>query len=126
MILLVDAHALLWALAAGMSPLSRTARAALEDPHNDVLVSSATVWEISIKAAAGRLEAPSELLETIEATRFDVVPISGADAVAAARLPHVHADPFDRMVIAQAQRLEAVVVTRDRAFADYGVKVLTA
>ena len=126
MILLVDAHALLWALSAGTSPLSRAGRAALEDPQNDVLVSAATVWEIAIKEAAGRLDAPNELLETIEATLFDVLPISGADAIAAARLPRIHADPFDRMVIAQAQRLDAVVVTRDRAFADYDVKVLTA
>jgi PIN domain nuclease of toxin-antitoxin system len=126
MILLVDAHALLWALAAGTSALSRTGRAALEDPENDVLVSAATVWEIAIKAEAGRLEAPDELLETIEATLFDVLPISGADAVAAARLPRLHADPFDRILVAQARRLDAFIVTRDRAIADSGVRVLTA
>jgi PIN domain nuclease of toxin-antitoxin system len=126
MILLVDAHALLWALSAGSSPLSRSARGALADPQNDVLVSAATVWEIAIKAAAGRLEAPDTLVETIEQTRFDVLPITGSDAVAAARLPRIHADPFDRMLVAQAQRLDAVVVTRDRAFADYDVKVLSA
>jgi PIN domain nuclease of toxin-antitoxin system len=126
MILLVDAHALLWALAAGSTPLSRPARAALIDPQNDVLVSAATVWEIAIKVEAGRLEAPPELVETIEATRFSLLPVTGQDAVAAARLPQLHRDPFDRMVIAQAQRLDAVVVTRDKAFGAYDVKVLTA
>ena len=126
MILLVDAHALLWALAAGQSPLSKTAHAALADPVNDVLVSAATVWEIAVKAAAGRLDAPIDLLGTLEATRFDVVPIGGRDAIAAAQLPPLLKDPFDRIVIAQAMRLDAVIVTRDRAISAYDVKVLTA
>ena len=126
MILLVDAHALLWALSAGASPLSRTARAALADPQNDVLVSAATIWEIAVKTGAGRLDAPDDLLGTIEATRFEVLPISGPDAVAAAQLPLIHRNPFDRMVVAQAMRLDAVVVTRDRAIAAYDVKVMTA
>ena len=126
MILLVDAQALLWALAAGASPLTRTARAALADPQNDVLVSAATVWEIAMKASAGGLEAPDDLLGTIAATRFDVLPVSGQDAIAAVQLPTIHRNPFDRMLVAQAQRLDAVIVTRHRAISAYDVKVLTA
>jgi PIN domain nuclease of toxin-antitoxin system len=124
-ILAVDAHALLWALH-DHGELSDEARRALADPGNDVVVSAATIWEIEVKRAAGRLEAPSDLLETIEATHIGVLPITGADAVAAARLPLHHRDPFDRMLIAQALEIGAVIVSRDRAFAAYGVDQMLA
>lgn len=125
MILLLDAHALLWWL--NDDPrLSKPARASIEDPANDVLASAASLWEIEIKRVIGRLEAPPDILTTLDAAEIDALPVTGADAVAAARLPSHHHDPFDRMLIAQAQRLDAVVVTRDRAFADYDLKVLTA
>jgi PIN domain nuclease of toxin-antitoxin system len=124
MLLIVDAHALLWALEGEESQLSTTARQAIADPANDVVVSAATVWEIEVKRAVGRLVAPDNLLETVEATRIDVVSVSAADATAAARLPMHHNDPFDRMVIAQAIRLDAMIVSRDRAFGSYDVRVL--
>jgi PIN domain nuclease of toxin-antitoxin system len=126
MLLIVDAHALLWALEGSTSPLTATTRHAIADPANDVVVSAATIWEIEVKRAAGRLASPDNLLEIVDATRIDVVPITGGDATAAARLPMHHRDPFDRMLIAQAARLDATVVTRDRAFAAYDVPVLVA
>ena len=125
MILAVDAHALLWALHDD-GELSEPARRSLADPENDVVVSAAIIWEIEVKRAAGRLEAPPDLLRAVEASRFSVIPITAAEAVAAASLPRHHGDPFDRMLIAQAQRLDAVIVSRDRAFGSYDVKVLTA
>jgi PIN domain nuclease of toxin-antitoxin system len=126
MLLIVDAHALLWALQGEQGRLSSTARNAIADAANDVVVSAATIWELEVKRVAGRLQAPENLLEIVEATRIGVLPVTGADASSAARLPLHHKDPFDRMVIAQATRLEAIVVTRDRAFAAYDVPVLTA
>ncbi len=126
MILVLDAHALLWALLGDGGELAPSARRSIADPDNDVLVSAATIWEIEVKRLAGRLEAPDDLLATVEATRFEIVAITGEDAVAAARLPPRHRDPFDRMVIALARRLDALVVTRDRAIGAYDVKVLTA
>jgi len=125
MILLLDAHALLWALS-GSRELRPDARSALEDPANEVLVSAGTVWEIEIKRAAGRLEAPSDLLQAIQATGFMTLPITAADAERAARLPRHHGDPFDRMLVAQAQRLDAFIVSRDRSLDAYGVDVLPA
>jgi PIN domain nuclease of toxin-antitoxin system len=125
MILAVDAHALIWALQDD-DELSATARRALVDADNDVVVSAATIWEIEVKRIAGRLQAPADLLETVEATRIAVIPVTGADAIAAARLPRHHADPFDRMLIAHAMRLDAVIVSRDRAFTAYGVHQLVA
>ena len=122
---MVDAHALLW-WANDDAQLSDAARRAIADPANAVLVSAATIWEIEIKRLAGRLEAPEHILEESERNGFDVIPLTGADAVAAAHLPQHHRDPFDRLLIAQAVRLDAIVVSRDRAFAAYGVHQLLA
>jgi PIN domain nuclease of toxin-antitoxin system len=124
-ILLLDAHALLWWL--DDSPeLGVPARDAIADPLNDVLVSAATVWEIEIKRALGKLDAPEGLVDAIEATDLGALPISLRDAEIAARLPAHHRDPFDRMLVAQAQRLDAIVVTRDDVFGRYGVESLPA
>jgi PIN domain nuclease of toxin-antitoxin system len=124
-ILLVDAHALLWALGAP-DELSDEARSALSSPANDVAVSAASIWEIAIKRALGKLRAPSALVPAIEDIGFSVVPITGQDAERAGALPMHHRDPFDRMVLAQALRLEAVVVSRDQVFDAYAVPVLRA
>ncbi|MEX1172351.1 MAG: type II toxin-antitoxin system VapC family toxin [Chloroflexota bacterium] len=125
MILLLDAHTLLWWLAddAGLAP---AARRAIADPESDVLISAATVWEIGIKRNLGKLTAPGDVLGAIEAAGFDGLPVTLADGDAAAGLPPHHRDPFDRMLVAQAMRLGAVLVSRDTAFAPYGVDVLPA
>ena len=125
MILLLDAHAVLWWLADDPT-LSRSARAAIRDPMNDVLVSAGSIWEIEIKRALGKLVAPPGLLSAIEAADFDTLPISAADAERAGRLPAHHRDPFDRMLVAQASRLDAFIVSRDDQFAPYEVNVLVA
>ncbi len=125
MILLVDAHALLWALGAP-DELTVEARSALSSPANEVVVSAASIWEIAIKRALGKLRAPSALVPAIDDLGFSVVPITGQDAERAGALPMHHRDPFDRMVLAQAMRLDAVVVSRDRAFDAYEVAVLRA
>jgi PIN domain nuclease of toxin-antitoxin system len=125
MILLLDTHSLLWWFADDPQ-LAAPARRSIADPLNDVLVSAASVWEIEVKRAAGRLEAPEDLLAAIASAGFDAIPFTAQDATDAARLPRHHGDPFDRMVIAQARRLEAVIVSHDRAFAAYDVHVLGA
>jgi PIN domain nuclease of toxin-antitoxin system len=124
-ILLLDAHAVLWWLADD-PVLAERARSAIADPASDVLVSAATVWEIGIKRALGKLEAPDDLLQAIEGSGFDGLPVTLADADAAAGLPPHHRDPFDRMLVAQAARLGAVIVSRDAAFERYDCDVLPA
>jgi PIN domain nuclease of toxin-antitoxin system len=89
-------------------------------------VSAASVWEIAVKQAAGRLTGSTDLLAEIEQAQFGTVPFTAADAVSAAKLPRHHGDPFDRMLIAHAQRLDALIISRDRAFAVYDVHVLAA
>ena len=125
MILLLDAHALLWWLADDAT-LGDAARRSIADPSVDVLVSAATVWEIGIKRALGKLDAPDELPEAIERSGFGGLPVTLVDADVAAGLPPHHRDPFDRMLVAQATRLGAIVVTRDASFTPYGVRILSA
>lgn len=125
MILLLDAHALLWWLADDPR-LDPAAARSIADPANDVLVSAATIWEIEIKRGLGKLEAPGRLVEAVETAGFDGLPITGGDAERAGRLPTHHRDPFDRMLVAQAMRLDATIVSRDSAFLPYGTPVLPA
>ena len=125
MILLLDAHAVLWWLAADRT-LSRQARAAIRDPGNDVLVSAVTVWEIEIKRALGKLDAPEGIVAAVEATGFAGIPVGLKDAEEAGRLPPHHRDPFHRMLVTQARRLDAVIVTCDASFEPYEVETLTA
>ncbi|MGH2513631.1 MAG: type II toxin-antitoxin system VapC family toxin, partial [Candidatus Limnocylindrales bacterium] len=119
------AHTLLWWLADDLT-LDRGAMRAIQDPANDVLVSAATVWEIAIKRSIGKLEAPEGLVAVIDQAGMDLIPITGTDAEAAGGLPAHHRDPFDRMLVAQADRIGAIVVSRDTAFAAYGVPILPA
>ncbi len=125
MILVLDAHTVLWWLADEPS-LSSEAASAIDDPANQVLVSAATIWEIEAKRQAGRLQAPADLLAALEQAAILTVPVTAEDAVAAAGLPRHHADPFDRMLVAQAMRLDAIIVTKDRALAAYGIEILPA
>lgn len=121
--LLLDTHAFLWWLSddARLGPSARTAiasRAAL------VHVSAATVWEIAIKSALGKLEVDGDVVEEVAANHFIELPIAARHAAAAGALPRHHDDPFDRLLVAQAQLEELVVVTRDPAFGRYDVRVL--
>src|SRR4051812_17656679 len=125
MILLLDAHALVWWLSDD-STLASGARRAIADPDNDVLVSAATVWELAIKRAKGKIKLEPDLTGAVEAAGFASLPVSSADAERASELPAHHHDPFDRMLIAQAQRLRATLVSRDAQFSAYEVDVLTA
>lgn len=122
MILLLDAHTLLWWLADDPT-LGADARTAIASPANDVLVSAASVWEIEIKRALGKLSAPTDLVATIAGAGFSALPITLDDAARAGALPAHHRDPFDRMLVAQAVRVDAVIASRDDAFGLYGVEV---
>lgn len=125
MTLLLDAHVLLWWLADDRQ-LSAEARAGIADPLTRVWISAVTAWEIGIKRALGKLTAPLDLLAQLQREGFDELPITSADALHAAALPRHHDDPFDRMLVAQAQRRDLTLVTRDARLRAYGVAVLRA
>jgi PIN domain nuclease of toxin-antitoxin system len=122
--LLLDSHAFLWWLAEDPK-LSAGARQAVADPSATVHVSAATVWELAIKAALGKLELDgADLVVEIEENDFVELPMTARHAHAAATLPRHHDDPFDRMLIAQARIEGLTIVTRDPAFRAYGVAIV--
>ena len=119
--LLLDTHILLWWLSDDRK-LAKNARDIIANSSNDVLVSSASVWEIAIKAALGRIEIELDDLEdAIMRNGFRPLPIGFRHAVTVGRLPAVHRDPFDRMLVAQASVEELRLVSHDRVFERYGL-----
>jgi PIN domain nuclease of toxin-antitoxin system len=120
--LLLDSHVVLWWLT-NDARLGPTARAAIRDARN-VWVSAVTTWELEIKQARGRLELPGDLIARIEAAGFTWLTVSATHGVRAGRLPAHHRDPFDRMLIAQAQDAQLTIVTADRALKDYDVTII--
>lgn len=121
--LLLDTHVLLWWLADDPS-LGEEARAGISDASSSVFVSVATVWEVSIKQALGKLEAPSDLLRQIELNRFEPLSMTVSHAYTAGVLPRHHDDPFDRMLVAQAMMESLTLLSRDPRMSRYGVETL--
>jgi PIN domain nuclease of toxin-antitoxin system len=122
--LLLDTHVLIW-WSSGQ-PVARAAAEAIRAPDNDVFVSAASIWEAEIKAATGRLLLTAELDAEPAQQGFRSLDINATQAVKAARLPMHHGDPFDRMLVAQAQLEGMTLVTRDPVFDRYSVAVLRA
>jgi PIN domain nuclease of toxin-antitoxin system len=127
--LLLDTHAFLWA-AAAPERLQRKTRAAIEDAANEVLVSAAVAWEIAVKVLLGKLTVPADpaawFPARVRSLGFHHLDITAAHALAVRGLPDVHRDPFDRIMIAQAQIEALTFVTRDPENHRYPVHVLTA
>lgn len=123
MIVLLDTHALLWALED--SPrLSRVARSTIVDPANHVLVSAVSGWEIAIKEALGKLTIPDDLEQAMDAAGFAPRAISFADTRRVRTLPPHHRDPFDRMLVAQALEDGIPLVTCDPQLARYQIQLV--
>ncbi len=119
--LLLDTHILILAVS-DPSRLDPAVRDAVASPDNDVLVSAASAWEISIKQALGRIEFPlDELPELLTTMGIETLAISLRHAIAAGSLPRHHNDPFDRMLIAQAAVDNLVLVTDDAVVTSYEV-----
>ena len=116
---LLDTHALLWWLL-DEPEMSNQARAIIADPGNEILVSSASAWEIATKFRLGKIPHIGNLVQTLpemlQKARMDVLPVSLAHALAAGNLPGPHRDPFDRMLIAQSRIEDLPFVTKDPVF----------
>ena len=125
--LLLDTHTLLWWMDDNAS-LSTTARREIADEANDIVVSAASAWEIATKFRLGKLPeaeaVASDVAGCIADEGFEGLAISVADAERAGRLPGIHRDPFDRMLIAQALRRDLCIVSVDAEFDRYGVSRL--
>ena len=123
MSLLLDTHALLWWLADDPA-LKSEAREAMGDASSIIYVSAASVWEISIKKALGKLDAPDDLHAALAANHFQPLPITIVHANSAGQLPRHHDDPFDRMLIAQTIAEQLTLVTHDAKFRPYGIPII--
>ena len=122
---LLDTHALLWWLSDDPA-LSKPARKFIAETKNTVIVSAASAWEIATKVRLGKLSTAAELaadcVSFVGREGFDRLPISPDHAIRAGLLPGPHKDPFDRMLIAQAQAESVPVVTNELVFDAYGVR----
>ena len=122
--LLLDTHVVFWWLTDDAT-LADDIKATL-DHEPDVYVSAATIWEVAIKQAIGKLPEPAGLPGRIRDSGFAELPITSQHAITAGRLPPIHRDPFDRMLVAQAQHENLTLVTRDRRCQKYEVAILPA
>jgi PIN domain nuclease of toxin-antitoxin system len=120
---LLDTHALIWWLA-NDSTLSLNAKTIITDPSNLIFVSAASTWEIAVKKSIGKLKSPDDLIEQIHNNQFKSLPIDLEETLIVETLPPHHQDPFDRILIAQAQFFDLTIISRDRKFALYDVNLL--
>ena len=121
--LLIDTHILLWAdeRPRRIAPALRTA---MRDETNEIVVSAATIWEIAIKRAIGKLRFDRPIVAAVLALGFEILPVAGAHAEHAGSLPRHHNDPFDRLIIAQAYLERMVLGTQDRRMRPYAIVTL--
>jgi len=122
-LLLLDTHALLWSVG-DEDRLSPAAHEMLSTGAVPAYVSAASIWEIAIKRASGKLDAPKNLLDKVAEAKFIELGITFEHAIRAGALPPHHRDPFDRMLVAQAQSESLTIVTNDERIAAYDVPVL--
>jgi PIN domain nuclease of toxin-antitoxin system len=124
--LLLDTHVFLW-LNATPERLG-AALTEIEDSRNRLVVSAATSWEIAIKHARGGLPLPDPperyVPDLIRRIGAEALAIEHAHALGVASLPLLHRDPFDRLLVAQADSIEATLVTADRRIAEYSIRTL--
>ena len=123
--ILLDTHLLLWWLEAHPS-LPAKAREMIGDPENTVFVSAVSLWEIWLKQSLGKLRLPVDFTERLATESFESLPLMASQTRHVSSLPWRHHDPFDRMLVAQAQVEKLVLLTADEALAAYGTVVHVA
>jgi PIN domain nuclease of toxin-antitoxin system len=119
---LLDTHVLVWWLE-DADALGPHCREIITNIRNEIFVSAASTWEISIKAALGKIRVPEDLDAAVEDEGFSKLPITLFHGQTAGRLPAIHRDPFDRMLIAQAQAEGLILLTVDENIAKYQIRL---
>jgi PIN domain nuclease of toxin-antitoxin system len=117
--LLLDTHILLWWLN-NDSLLSESFRKLIRDPENTIFISAVTLWEIWLKQSFGKLKLPLNFKELLDLEEFQNLPLTARQAAAVATLPWHHRDPFDRMLVAQAQVERLTLLSVDEDLPAYG------
>jgi len=120
--ILLDTHVLLWWLDDNPS-LPAQAREIIREPGNTVFVSAVSYWEIWLKQSLGKLRLAPDFMDRLTGESFENLPLQAAQTRQVSLLPWHHRDPFDRMLVAQAQVEKLVLLTADRALAAYGAAV---
>lgn len=123
---LIDTHILLWHLEDSPKQ-SETVKKELQDSSNQIFISQASLWEMSIKISLGKLKIPvplEDLLFHLERSAWAILPIQNKDILRLLDLPYHHSDPFDRIIAAQCLNQELTLVTKDSIFELYGVTML--
>jgi len=120
---LIDTHIFLWWLN-GDKKISDSLQRILENPQIQIYVSVATLWEISIKHALGKLPLKTTLSEMISVSGFELLSITGVHVLELEKLPLLHNDPFDRMLIAQTKAEHFIFITVDAKIKRYDIKIL--
>ena len=122
---LLDTHALLWTI---FEPdkLSTEAQEVILDRDNIICVSLISLWEISIKQSIGRLDIPEEFYEVVRTGGFEILPLTMMQIEQYRTLPLHHRDPFDRMLVVQAQQQKLTLITRDSEISKYNLEILKA
>lgn len=123
--ILLDTHALLWWLDDHPS-LSERARATISDGGNLIFVSAVVIWEIRIKQALGKLKIPPDFRQVLDRQSFETLSVTVEHAHAVGDIPTVHRDPFDRMLLAQANVEGFTIVSRDSVFQRYNIPLIKA
>jgi len=123
--LLLDTHALIWWMTENPA-LPESVRRLMVDKRNTVVVSAASAWEMATKVRLGRLPAASDITRNFQAyltqSGFETLPVSAAHGIRAGFLPGPQLDPFDRMLIAQAQAEDLTIVSNESSFDSYGIR----
>ena len=123
--LLLDSHVVLWAMT-WPERLRASTRQAIIAPQNDVFISAATLWELNLKVGKGKLVLPDEFVGTLIAENFIELPVSWHHTSQIHLLPVIHADPFDRLLLAQAHCEDLTFITTDRLCLQYPVALMEA
>jgi len=124
--LLLDTHVLIWNIS-NQEALSEKALALIDDPTHDKFISLASLWEMAIKISLEKLKLPlptSKIVSDYLESGLKLLPITMAHIQTVENLPWPHRDPFDRMLIAQAQSEKLAIITQDARFRDYQVEVI--
>lgn len=123
---LLDTHTLIWFIN-GDKEISEKAKRAIENPEGSNFVSIASLWEIAIKVSLGKLELTvpyKSLAQQLDSNGFQVLPITFEDTILISKLPFLHRDPFDRILIAQVKNNKLKVITKDPHFNSYEIDVI--
>jgi PIN domain nuclease of toxin-antitoxin system len=122
--LLLDTRAAIWWAVGDAKRFPREARRRVTDTENELLLSAVVIWEVAIKRSLGKLDAPDDLAAQMLEGGAQVLPVTLEHAAAVASLPWHHRDPFDRLLVAQAEIEQAALVSGDVSLGAYDVSVV--